>query len=180
MAPNAGEYLTVCEDEASAKAVAEARQRISRTTAGSISNAAIKAQALGFIDGSGEMKETIKVPVVVKADVSGSVEALKTALDGLQLSDSEALCKIDIVYSGIGDITSSDVAIAAVSKAKILAFNVASNFVALEDARASNVEIGYYNVVYDLLDEMEKKVQTTLAPPPPGNLVGKAEIINVH
>jgi len=89
------------------------------------------------------------------------------------------VCKPDIVFSGVGPVTSSDVAIAAVSKGKVLAFNVQANFNAMEEARASNVEIGYYNVVYDLLDELEAKIKTTLAPPPPGTLVGRAEVKKV-
>jgi translation initiation factor IF-2 len=86
------------------------------------------------------------------------------------------VCKADIVFAGVGDITSSDVSVAATSKAKVLAFNVAASFNAMEDARMSNVEIAYYNVVYDILDEVERVIKTTLAPPPPGTLVGKAEI----
>jgi len=68
------------------------------------------------------------------------------------------------------------VAVAAVSKGKIVAFNVAAASNAMNEARASNVAIGYYSVVYELLEELEKEIKTTLAPPPPGTLVGKAEI----
>lgn len=126
-----------------------------------------------------DRREVIKVPIVIKADVSGSIEALRSSIEALQLSDDEAVCKADIVYAGVGDITSSDVAIAAVSKAKIVAFKVASGYNAMEDARASNVAISYYDVVYDLLDELESKIKTTLAPPPPGKLVGTAEVLKV-
>jgi translation initiation factor IF-2 len=84
-----------------------------------------------------------------------------------------------VVYSGVSEVTSSDVAIAAVAKAKIIAFNVGSNFVASEAARASNVDVGYYDVVYTLLDEMQERIQVLLAPPPPGSLVGRATIKKV-
>lgn len=121
----------------------------------------------------------LKVPVLLKGDVTGSIEALRQALDNLTAQDEEAICKVDIVYSGIGEVTSSDIAIAAAAKAKVLAFNVGCGFVAAEDARGSNVEVGYYDVVYTLLDEIQAKVMSTLAPPPPGVLVGRALIKKV-
>ena len=177
--PNAGDYFTVTKTEAAAREVAEARQRLTRQAAGSTSSASIMAQALGLAEGNADRREVLKVPLLIKADVSGSVEAIRAAIDRLQLSDEDAICKADIVFSGVGDVTSSDVAVAAASKARIIAFNVAAGFNAMEDARGTNVDIGYYNVVYDLLDELEKVIKSTLAPPPPGTLVGKAEIKKV-
>jgi len=174
--PNAGDSFSVTVDEEAAREVAEARQRITRQAAGVASSSAIIAQAAGFVEGTGDRKEIIKVPIVIKGDVAGSIEALRAAIDALQVSDDDSTCKADIVYAGVGDVTSSDVAIAAVSKAKIVAFNVAAASNAMNEARASNVDIGYYNVVYDLLDELESQIKTTLAPPPPGTLVGRAEI----
>ena len=174
--PNAGDTFAVTDDENNAREVAEARQRLSRLAAGSASSAAIKATAMRFTDGSFDNREVLKIPVLVKADVSGSVEAIIQSLEALEESDDTTVCKVDIVNSGVGTVTSSDIAIAAVSKAKVLAFNVAAGSGAMEEARSSNVEIGYYSVVYELLEEMEKNVKMTLAPPPPGNLVGKAEI----
>ena len=177
--PNAGDLLSVTLDESSAKDVAEARQRLSRQAVGSASSAVIMANAAGFAQGMADKREIMKVPVVLKTDVSGSVEAIRSSLDALEASDDEAICKIDVVYAGVGEVTSSDVAIAAVSKAKVIAFTVGANFVASEDARGSNVDIGYYDVVYTLLDEMAAKVRTILAPPPPGTLVGRATIKKV-
>ena len=113
---------------------------------------------------------------MIKADVAGSVEAIRQSLQALEQSDDGTVCKVDIVFSGVGTVSSSDVAIAAVSRAKVLAFNVGAGGNALDEARSSNVEIGYYSIVYELLEEMEKTIKLTLAPPPPGNLVGKAEI----
>lgn len=174
--PNAGDAFSITADENGAREVAEARQRIVRQAAGTASSSAILAQAINFAEGNAMAKEIIKVPIVIKADVAGSVEALRAAIDALQISDDESTCKADIVYAGVGDVTSSDVAVAAVSKGKIVAFNVAAASNAMNEARASNVAIGYYSVVYELLEELEKEIKTTLAPPPPGTLVGKAEI----
>eukprot|EP01041_Mallomonas_annulata_P004903 gene4903-9777_t len=177
--PNAGDALSVTSNEGAAREVAEARQRLARQAVGSASSATILAQAAGFAQGKMDNRDVLKVPLVIKADVSGSVEAIRSALDALQAEDDEAICKVDVVYAGVGEVTSSDVAIAAVSKAKIIAFNVAAGFVASEDARGSNVDIGYYDVVYTLLDEMEARIKTILAPPPPGTLVGRAVIKKV-
>ena len=174
--PNAGDTFTVTSDEAAAREVAESRQRLSRQAQGSAKGAALIAQASGFADGSFDNREIIKVPILLKGDVSGSVEALRMSIDALQSSDKEAICKIDIVFAGVGDISSSDVSIAAAARAKVIAFNVAAGMGAMDEARATNVEIGYYNVVYDLLDELAATIKRTLAPPPPGNLVGRAEI----
>ncbi len=177
--PNAGDQLSVASDEASVRSVAEARQRISRQSSGSVTNSAILANAAAFTEGNADTREVITVPIVIKSDVAGSGEALRSSLEALELSDDEAICKPDIVYQGVGDVTSSDVSIAATAKAKIIAFNVAAQNLAMEDARAGNVEIGYYNVVYELLDEVEQQIKTTLAPPPPGKLVGEAVIQKV-
>ena len=177
--PGAGDLFSVTKNETDAREVAESRQRLARQASGSQASALIKAQATSFAAGSLENKEVMKVPIIIKGDVAGSVEALCSSINALMMEDSEAICKPDIVFSGVGPVTSSDVAIAAVSKGKVLAFNVQANYNAMEEARASNVEIGYYNVVYDLLDELEAKIKTTLAPPPPGTLVGRAEVKKV-
>lgn len=177
--PNAGDQLSVASDEVSVRSVAEARQRISRQSSGSVANSAILANAAAFTEGNADTREIITVPIVIKSDVAGSGEALRSSIEALELSDEEAICKPDIVYSGVGDVTSSDVSIAATAKAKVIAFNVAAQNLAMEDARAGNVEIGYYSVVYELLDEIENQIKTTLAPPPPGKLVGEAVIQKV-
>lgn len=138
--------------------------------------ASMISQATILSSGGSDNREILKVPLVLKADVSGSVEALKASLENIKESDATATCLVDLVQAGIGEVTASDVAVAAVSKAKIVAFNVAAKPSVTDLARSSNVEIGYYNVVYDLLDEVTAKVRNTLSPPPPGVLVGRAEI----
>lgn len=174
--PRAGDTFAVVDDEASAKEVADSRLRLSRLSDASASNAAIKAQASSFADGSFDMREVIKIPVVLKCDVAGSVDAIRASLEALEQSDDTSICKVDVVYSGVGDVTSSDVSIAAVSKAKVLAFSVGSSVAANAESRAANVEIGYYSIVYEILGEVEKLITRTLSPPPPGALIGRAEI----
>jgi translation initiation factor IF-2 len=174
--PSAGDTVTVTDSEAAAREVAEARQRLDRQSVGIASSATIASQATGLLDGSYDNREVIKVPIVIKADVSGSVEALISSINALELSDDTAICKPDIVFAGVGEVTTSDIALANVAKAKTYAFNVGANYQAMEEARANNIDIGYYNVVYDLLDELEAIIKNTLAPPPPGKLIGQAEI----
>ena len=116
------------------------------------------------------------MPIVIKGDLSGSVEALTQSILSIVATDEKTICKPDIVFTGIGDVTSSDVSIAAASKAKVIAFNVAANMGALEESKANNVEIMYFNIIYDVLDDLEKTIKTILAPPPPGQLIGRASI----
>ncbi len=98
----------------------------------------------------GGMKERREMCVVVKADVMGSAEALTRALSELRLENEEAFVVVKVLVSDVGDVTKSDVAIASVTPdTTILAFNVAASFDAMEDARAMNIPIEYYNVVYD-------------------------------
>lgn len=174
--PIAGDEFSVVDDESAARDVADARSRIAKQSQASSSISSMISQAALLSGGGLDNREILKVPLLLKGDVTGSVEALRDSLIPLQEADNSAICMVDIVSSGIGEITASDIAIAAVAKAKILAFNVAAKSSVLELARSSNVEIGFYNVVYDLLDEVAKTVKDTLSPPPPGILVGKAEI----
>ena len=177
--PNAGDLLTTSTNEAGVREVAEARQRIARQSTGAAIQQQIIGNAAGMTDGSIDNRDILKVPIIIKGDVVGSIEAIRTALGELTLNDDEAICMADVVFAGVGDVTSSDVAIAAASKAKIIAFNVAAGMTAMDEARSQNIDIGYYSVVYDLLDEMEATIQKTLSPPPPGELVGRANIKKV-
>lgn len=81
-----------------------------------------------------------------------------------------------MVYSGVGDVTTSDVSLAAAAKAQVLAFNVAATGAAQDDARAVNVDIQYYDVLYSLLDAMKDVVDKTITPPAPGLVLGTALI----
>lgn len=174
--PNAGEVFTVVSSEEDARNLAEARQRLSKQAMGSMSSASILAQASGLVDGKFDNRELIKIPIVLKCDVTGSIEALASAIDNLQVSDAESICKVDIVSTGVGDVSFSDVAIASAAKAKIVAFNVGPGQNVLDAARSSNVQIDFFNVVYDALDSLGLTVKSTFAPPPPGLLLGRAEV----
>jgi len=113
---------------------------------------------------------------LIKTDVQGSAEALKNALEAMISEDEICKVKVKVLQTGIGDVTISDMAIAAVSDAWVIAFNVAANTQAMEEARTRNIEIGYYSVVYEVLEEMEGRMQEVLSPTPDGEYVGKAEV----
>ena len=117
--------------------------------------------------------------VLLKADTAGSVEAITSSLSRLSVEDDVSRVVASVVYGGVGDVTKSDIAVASVSKAYIVAFNVAANSAALdEERRINNKEIRtrYYDVVYDVLDDIEAKMRKILSPTPDGELVGVSRV----
>ena len=131
----------------------------------------------------GSMKERREMCVVVKADVQGSAEALTRALQQLKLENDEAVVTVKVLVSEPGEVTKSDIAIAAVTPGTtVIAFGVAASFAAMEDARALGVPIEYYNIVYDAIDSVESRMQEVLSPTPDGEYSGSAlvqEVFNI-
>ena len=113
--------------------------------------------------------------LLVKGDVQGSVEAIVAALDKLGTDEVRAR----IVHAGVGGITESDVALAATSGAAILGFNVRANAQAREAAERDGVEIRYYNIIYDLVDDVKQAMSGLLAPTRSETFLGNAEILEV-
>jgi len=118
---------------------------------------------------------TSEFTLLVKGDVQGSVEAIVAALDKLGTEEVRAR----IVHAGVGGITESDVGLAATSGAVILGFNVRANAQAREAAERDGVEIRYYNVIYDLVDEVKQAMSGLLAPTRRETFLGNAEILEV-
>src|SRR5665809_110922 len=114
-------------------------------------------------------------PLVVKGDVQGSVEAITTALAKLGTEEVKAR----IINAGVGGITESDVSLAATSGAVLLGFNVRANTQARETAEREGVEIRYYAVIYDLVDDMRQAMSGLLAPTVRETFLGNAEILEV-
>jgi translation initiation factor IF-2 len=114
-------------------------------------------------------------PIVVKGDVQGSVEAITTALGKVGSDEVRAR----IIHAGVGGITESDVSLAATSGAVVLGFNVRANTQAREVAEREGVEIRYYAVIYDLVDEMKQAMSGLLAPTLRETFLGNAEILEV-
>ena len=170
--PNAGEEVAVVESEGRAREVVDFRQR-------RIRDEKAVAGARGTLE---QMFEKIKegsdlqmLPVVIKADVKGSVEAIIGALNNMATDEVKA----HVLHSGVGGINESDITLANASGGVVIGFNVRANFQARELARQDNVEIRYYSIIYDLLDDLKKTLSGMLAPTIKENLLGYAEIREV-
>ncbi len=169
-APNAGDELLVVESERKAREVALHRQTKSRD----VKLAKQSASMQDVLTAMGEAKASV-VPVVVKADVQGSVEALRDALVGL----STAEVAVNVIAAGVGGITESDVTLAAASKAQIIAFNVRGDAAARAAIKDHGVEVRYYSVIYEAIDDVRALLTGMLAPEVKEQIVGLAEVRTV-
>jgi translation initiation factor IF-2 len=167
--PSAGDPFTVVENEARAREVATYRQSLldkKRTT-----SAPISVENM-FADKSSKM---IEFPLVIRADVQGSTEAIVNALNRLSTDE----IKVRILNAGVGAITESDVTLANASGAPIIGFNVRPNAKAREWATRHKVELRYYDVIYHLTDWAKGAMAGELGPEIIETVVGKAEIREV-
>ncbi len=176
--PSAGDTLTVVPNEVQARSLAEARRRLAREQTGTAMMGSMQAQVASIFGGEG-VKKRDEVTVVIKADVQGSAEAIAQAVSAIRAEDDRAEVVVKVLSSGVGDVTLSDVALAAVSKATVLAFNVAADMPAQDEARKAGVPIDYHNVIYDILDYLEAKVKEILSPTPEGEYAGRAVVKQV-
>jgi translation initiation factor IF-2 len=167
--PQAGDHLAVVENEQRAREVAEYRQ--TQATAKRTATAPANLDAM-FAGLKSDIKE---YAVVVKADVQGSAEAIVTALHNL--SNDEITLRV--LSSGVGAITESDVTLASASKAPIIGFNVRPNAKARELIARHRVEMKYYDVIYQLTEEIAKEMAGVLGPLRIENVIGRAEVKQV-
>jgi translation initiation factor IF-2 len=170
-APAAGEEFFIIETEAKAREIAEYRQSHRRERA-LAANARTSMEQMMSQIAAGETKE---LPLVIKTDVQGSLEAISTSL--AKLSTSEVSARI--LHGGVGGISESDVTLARASGGIIIAFNVRANPQAKELARRDGVEIRYYSIIYDALDDLKAVMSGLLAPTIREKFLGYAEIRNV-
>jgi len=172
-APEAGERFAVVDSEARAREVTEYRARKQRE----VQNARVAGVRGGLEEMMSQLKETSisEFPLVIKGDVQGSVEAIAGALE--KLGTDEVTAKV--IHSGAGGITESDVTLAAASNASIIGFNVRANKQARDAAALANVEIRYYAVIYDLVDDIKAAMSGLLAPEFREEFLGNAEILEV-
>ena len=166
--PNAGDDFIILADERQAKAVAEHRllklreKELSRSSKVTLENLFSQIQ-------EGEVKE---LKLIVKTDVHGSLEAIVDSL--VKLSTSEV--KVNIIHSGTGGITESDVMLASASNAIVIGFNVRSDTKVQELAEQEAVDIRYYDVIYQLLDDIRSAIVGMLKPIYKENVIGRAEV----
>ena len=168
--PGAGDTLTVVENEARAREVAEYRAGVIQTKRTTQAPASLESMFSQLRE-----RQAQQYPVVVKADTQGSVEAIVGSLNKI----STDLIQVRILHSGVGGITESDVTLAAASRAPIIGFNVRANAKAREIATRDQVALKYYDVIYDLLDEIRAAMAGQLGPESIEHVVGRAEIREV-
>lgn len=155
-APEAGDQIAVVENEQRAREITDYRIRKRRETLGGAGSQRTLEQMMQQLKEAGKKE----FPLVVKGDVQGSVEAIAGALDKLGTAEVGAR----IVHSAVGGITESDIALAGASKAVVIGFNVRANTQAKQLADSQGIEIRYYNIIYDLVDDVKAAMSGLLAP----------------
>lgn len=171
--PDAGDRLAVVDSESRAREVTDyrARQKRERTAARESGMRGSLEQMMAQVKTSGRKD----FPLVIKADVQGSNEAIAGALDKLGTDEVAAR----ILHSGVGGITESDVRLAETSTAAIIGFNVRANKEAREAAERAGIEIRYYNIIYNLVDDVKQAMSGLLAPSIRETLLGNAQILEI-
>ncbi len=169
--PAAGDDFVIVKDEAQAKEVTSYRIRKERDAKLVKSAKSAMEQMLDKIK-SGEVKH---LPVIIKADVQGSIEAIEGTIK--KLSNDEV--SVQILHSAVGPISDSDVTLAKASNAFIIGFNVRAIPHARDLARQDGVDIRYYSIIYDVVDDIKKALEGMLSPELREKIIGYAEIRNV-
>ena len=169
-APNAGDEMLVVESERKAREVAMHRQARSRY----VKLAQKSANMQDVFSNMGEIKPNV-VQLLVKADVQGSVEALRDSLNGLSTGE----VAVNVVSSGVGGLTESDVTLAAASKARIIAFNVRGDAAARAAIKDHGVDVRYYSIIYEAIDDIRAVLTGMLAPEVKEQIVGLAQVRSV-
>ena len=168
--PSAGDDFVVVQDEQTARDISAYRQRKAREL--------LNVKRIGGTEGllaqikAGQMKE---VPVLIKADVQGSVEALVGILSKIKNDE----IKVNIIHSAVGGINETDIALARASNAIVIGFNVRANQGARNAAKRDGVDIRYYSIIYDVADDIKKAVEGMLTPEEHEKIIGYAEVRQV-
>ncbi|MCC5996234.1 MAG: translation initiation factor IF-2 [Oceanicaulis sp.] len=172
-APEPGEVFAVVETEARARELVDYRQRMmrDRSSAARTGTGASLEQMMARL----QQAEVSEMPMLVKADVQGSAEAITGAM--AKLGNEEVRARV--IHSAPGGVSESDVLLARASGAPIFAFNVRANKQARELAEREGVEIRYYSVIYDLIDDVKGTLEGMLAPEKRETFIGYAEILEV-
>jgi translation initiation factor IF-2 len=171
--PMAGDRFAVVDSEARASEITEYRQRKARDKA-----AARHISQRGSLEQMMSQLQTVGIkefPLLIKADVQGSVEAISVALDKLGTDEVRAR----IVHGGAGAITERDVTLALTSGAALIGFNVRANPQARQAAEQAGLDIRYYNVIYNLVDDVKAAMSGLLSPERRETFLGNAEILEV-
>jgi translation initiation factor IF-2 len=171
--PEAGDRVAVVETEARAREITEYRERQRRDK--------LAARGGSARSSLSDMMSQLKTagrkefPLVVKGDVQGSVEAIVAALEKLNTEEVAAR----VVHAGVGGISESDIALAEASRAAVIGFNVRAHKEAREAAERAGIEIRYYNIIYNLVDDVKAAMSGLLAPTLRETMLGNAQILEV-
>ena len=169
--PAAGEQFYVVENEKEAKELASSRQEKERLQ----QIRAIKRVSLEDLHAQIKEGKIKDLKLIIKADVQGSLEAIKDVLEKLNVSE----IKIDVIHTGVGNINNSDVVLAMASNALILGFNVVADELAKDTAAKEGIDVRTYNIIYELGNDIKAAVEGMLAPRIKKNFLGRAEIRKV-
>ena len=169
--PQAGDEFMVLADERRAREIATYRSGKFRDTKLAKQQAAKLENMFANME-AGEVKQ---LPIIIKADVQGSQEALSASL--LKLSTDEV--KVQVVYAGVGGVSESDVNLAIASGAVVIGFNVRADAQARKTAESNGIDIRYYNIIYDAVDDVKAAMSGMLSPDKKEEVIGMAEIRNV-
>ncbi|MBW7922614.1 MAG: translation initiation factor IF-2 [Rubellimicrobium sp.] len=170
--PEAGDVLNVVETEAQARQIASYRESLAREKRAAAGSATTLEQLMARARAD---KDVAELPVVVKADVQGSAEAITQALE--KIGNDEV--RVRVLLSGVGAITESDITLAEASNASVIGFNVRANAPARAAANQKGVEIRYYSIIYDLVDDITAAASGLLKDEVRERFIGYAKILEV-
>jgi translation initiation factor IF-2 len=170
--PEAGDVLNVVETEAQAREIAAYREKAARDKRAAAGAATTLEQLMAKAKAD---KATAELQVVVKADVQGSAEAIVQAME--KIGNDEV--RVRVLHSGVGAVTDSDVGLAEASRAPIIGFNVRANASARQSAQQKGVEIRYYSIIYDLVDDIRAAASGLLKAEVRESFIGYAKILQV-
>lgn len=170
-APSAGDVFNVAETDKQARDIVDYRQRKARDLQVTASKTSLEDLFLKA-SGEGKIKE---LPIIIKGDVHGSIEAIITSLGKIESDE----VKLKVLHSAVGGITESDVTLATASGAIILGFNVRANNAAASDADNNKVDIRYYSIIYNLIDDIKAIMSGMLSPIIREEYIGSVDIREV-
>jgi translation initiation factor IF-2 len=170
--PSAGDTLNVVETEASAREIADYRIKTAKDKRAAAGAATTLEQLMAKAKADQSVAE---LPILIKADVQGSAEAIVQAME--KIGNDEV--RVRVLHSGVGAITDTDVALAEASKAPVIGFNVRANATARASATQKGVEIRYYSIIYDLVDDIKAAASGLLKAEVRENFIGYAKILEV-
>ncbi|MEM1036652.1 MAG: translation initiation factor IF-2 [Pseudomonadota bacterium] len=171
--PEPGDAFNVVDNEARAREITEYRERMKRQKQGvATQRASLEQFMTNLKDGAGNVQD---LPIVLKGDVQGSVEAITQSLEKLATDEVRA----NVVYGAAGGISESDILLAQSTGSPVFAFNVRANKQARDLAEKEGVEIRYYSIIYELIDDVKASLSGMLAPEKKETFIGYADILEV-